>query len=157
MDGSTRRGHDGSLPHLDEHETSICASVEQVWPALLESLDRAFCRPGAASYARLVGAADVAEAGPRPLAEGSTVPGFHVTVAAPPGELVLEGSHRFSTYALVFRLEQVAPGRTRLRAESRASFPGPHGRLYRALVIGTRGHVLGVRGLLAGVRRRAEA
>ena len=84
------------------------------------------------------------------------MPGFAVS-AAGDDEIVLEGRHHFSTYALVFRLDPDSPGTTCLRAETRASFPGLTGGVYRALVIGTRGHVLGTRRLLESVRRRAEA
>lgn len=91
-----------------------------------------------------------------PLAEGSVFAGFRVVTAVPGRELVLQGSHRYSTYALVFRLDELAPGRSRLRAETRAVFPGPAGGLYRLLVIGTGGHAVGVRRLLSGIRRRAE-
>jgi hypothetical protein len=65
--------------------------------------------------------------------------------------------HRFSTYAMILRLEPDGHGGTDLRAETDAVFPGLTGGAYRALVIGTRGHVLGMRRLLAAVRRRAEA
>jgi hypothetical protein len=44
----------------------------------------------------------------------------------------------------------------RLSAETRAEFPGRSGSAYRALVIGTRGHVLAVNSILRAVRRRAE-
>lgn len=83
-------------------------------------------------------------------AVGETVdhPGFHVVTAVPAKELALAGSHRFATYALIFRLEEAGAGRTRVRAESRAAFPGPAGRLYRLLVIGTGGHALAVRRML---------
>ncbi|MBK6017827.1 hypothetical protein [Streptomyces sp. MBT53] len=145
-----------ALPRVDEHATVIAAGVDEVWRALTETLDRACSRPGAARYARWVGCADRAVAGPRPLAEGSAFPGFRVAGAVPGGELVLRGSHRFSAYALVFRLDELAPGRTRLRAETRAVFPGPAGAVYRLLVIGSGGHAAGVRRLLAAIRRRAE-
>jgi hypothetical protein len=87
---------------------------------------------------------------------GSTLPGFVVARAIPPVTLALEGEHRFSRYALIFRIDRLANGGSRLRAETRAEFPGTRGRLYRALVIGTRGHVLAVRRILRAVRRRAE-
>src|SRR5690606_26998270 len=105
---------------------------------------------------RLVGVADGTASGPRPLAVGSAFPGFRVVVAVPQRELVLQGRHRFSTYALIFRLEPAGASGTRLRAESRAAFPGRPGTLYRLLVVGTRGHVILMRRLLATVRRRAE-
>jgi hypothetical protein len=144
------------LPYVDEHTTDIAADVEDVWPSLTETLDRDFGRAWAATYARLVGCADRASSGPRPLVEGSTIPGFHVVAVVPGQEIVLEGRHHFSSYALTFRLERIDSGRSRLRAETRAAFPGLHGSVYRLLVIGTRGHVVAVRRLLALVRRRSE-
>ena len=149
-------GHRPGLPAVDEHATAVAAGGDDVWAALLDTLERAFTRPGAASYARAVGAAERAASGPRPLAVGSTVPGFRVTTAVPGAELVLAGRHRFSDYAFVFRLEPIAPGRTRLRAATRAAFPGAAGGCYRLLVVGTGGHARTVRRLLAAVRRRSE-
>jgi enamine deaminase RidA (YjgF/YER057c/UK114 family) len=144
------------LPRLDEHTTAIAAGVDQVWPALLETLDRTFSRPVANAYARIVGCAEATAAGPRPLAEGGKIPGFRVATAAPGRELVLAGRHRFSSYVLTFRLDPLGSGSSRLRAESRASFPGMAGRVYRLLVIGSGAHVFTVRRLLAAVRRRSE-
>ncbi|MGW0647259.1 hypothetical protein ACWD4T_00390 [Streptomyces umbrinus] len=146
-----------SLPYRDEHTTVVAAGADDVWRSLGETLDRSFSRPGANRYARLVGCADRTASGPRPLAEGSTIPGFRVAAAVPGRELVLGGRHRFSSYALIFRLEPTGPGRSRLTAETRATFPGPAGGLYRLLVLGTGGHAVGVRRLLAAVRRRAES
>ncbi|MCX5560329.1 hypothetical protein [Streptomyces sp. NBC_00038] len=145
-----------SLPYVDEHDTVVAAEADDVWRGLGETLERSFSRPGAARYARLVGSPDRTASGPRPLAEGSTFPGFRVSAALPGQELVLEGRHRFSTYALIFRLDHAGPGRTRLRAETRADFPGLAGGLYRRLVIGTGGHAGSVRRLLAAARRRSE-
>ena len=144
-----------SLPYVDEQTTVIAAGADDVWRSLGETVERSFSRPGMAGYARLVGCADRAASGPRPLAEGSAFPGFRVAAAVPGRELVLEGRHRFSSYALIFRLEQVGPGRSRLRAETRAAFPGLGG-VYRLLVIGTGGHAVGTRRLLSAVRRRSE-
>jgi hypothetical protein len=144
------------LPYVDEHATEIRASVDDVWSALIETLDRAFSRPGAGGYARTVGCAESTASGPRPLAIGSTIPGFRVADAVPGSELVLIGRHRFSAYALIFRLEQVSSRQSRLCAETRAAFPGVAGGLYRILVIGTGGHGVAVRRLLSAVKRRAE-
>jgi hypothetical protein len=144
------------LPRVDEHTTVIAAGVDQVWPALLETLDRTFSRPGVSAYARIIGCAEATAAGPRPLAEGAKIPGFRVAAASPARELVLEGRHRFSSYVLTFRLDPLGSGSSRLRAESRASFRGMAGRLYRLLVIGTGAHVVTVRRLLAEIRRRSE-
>lgn len=144
------------LPYVDEHATRIEADVDQVWQALLVTLDAAFSRRGAPAYARAVGCADRDARGPRPLALGSTLPGFHVASAEPARTLVLEGRHRFSTYALTFRLHPLGAQETELRAETRAAFPGVTGTVYRLLVLRTGAHLLGVRGLLASVRRAVE-
>ena len=143
------------LPHVDEHAVVIAAGVDDVWTAVTD-LDGVFSRPRAEFYARAVGCADDRASGPRPLAEGSTMPGFHVVTSVPGSELVLAGRHRFSSYALTFRIDELTEGRTRLRAETRAVFPGLAGRAYRALVIATGGHVIVMRRLLAGIKRAAE-
>jgi hypothetical protein len=143
------------LPWIDEHAVVIDATVADVWRALDVTLDRSFTNKPAGVYARLVGCREYGARGPRPLAPGSTIPGFRVVRAIPDAELVLAGRHRFSNYALTFRLEAIGPRSTRLRAETRAAFPGAMGAVYRALVIGTRGHVVGVRHLLSTVQRRA--
>lgn len=143
-----------ALPYIDEHTRVIEAGVEEVWRGLLHTLERSFSRPGAARYARLVGAADGAASGPRPLAEGSAFPGFRVVRALPGRELALEGRHRFSAYALTFRLDGLGPRRTLLRAESRGTFPDVAGALYRTLVLRTGGHAHTMRRLLAGIRPR---
>ncbi|WP_371669043.1 hypothetical protein OG985_16100 [Streptomyces sp. NBC_00289] len=145
-----------ALPRVDEHTTVVAAGADAVWRAVSDTLDASFAGRNATAYGRLVGCADRTSSGPRPLTEGSTLPGFRVTAAVPGRTLTLEGSHRFSTYALIFRIEETAPGRHRLRAETRAAFPGPAGAVYRVLAIGTGLHAAGVRRLLAGVRRRAE-
>ncbi|MFD9461061.1 hypothetical protein [Streptomyces sp. NPDC060027] len=145
-----------ALPYLDEHTTVVAAGTGDLWRGLGEVLDRSAARPGASGYARLVGCSDRTASGPRPFAEGSTIPGFRVTAAVPGSELVLRGRHRFSSYALIFRVERVGPDRSRLRAESRAAFPGPAGAVYRRLVVGTGGHARGMRRLLASIARQAE-
>ncbi|MCE7082063.1 hypothetical protein [Streptomyces sp. ST2-7A] len=148
--------HDG-LPRVDERLTVVGAAPEEVLRALEETLERSFGRPAATRYAALVGCAERTAGGPRPFVEGSTLPGFRVARVVADREVVLTGRHRFSTYALLFRIEPLGPGRSRLRAETRAVFPGPTGRAYRLAVIRGGGHAVGVRRLLAAVRRRAEA
>ncbi|SDO64995.1 hypothetical protein SAMN04487981_11287 [Streptomyces sp. cf386] len=81
--------------------------------------------------------------------------GFRVAVSTPGQELALVGRHPFSTYALIFHLEETGQGHTRLRAESRARFPGRAGAVYRWLVIGTGGHAMAIRHMLKKVRRSA--
>jgi hypothetical protein len=144
------------LPYVDEHEQTVAAGREATWAALLYVAEATVSSAGAPRYARLVGCADTEASGPRPPAVGSAFPGFHVAVAEQPVELALAGNHRFSDYALIFRLEELPDGRTRLRAETRAEFPGLTGAAYRALVIGTRLHVLATRRLLGATKRRAE-
>ena len=89
-----------------------------------------------------------------PLHLGDTLPGFAVAEIHPPERLALRGEHRFSRYALVFELDATDTARCTLRAQTWAEFPGSAGRVYRALVIGTRGHRVVVRRLLRKVARR---
>ena len=77
--------------------------------------------------------------------------GFRVARAERPTLISLTGAHWFARYELRFVL---TPGT--VAAESWASFPGVHGRVYRALVNGTRIHVVAVRTLLARIKRSAE-
>ncbi len=142
------------LPHIDEHGVVVEAPPERVWVALGTSLLRTFGR-GSRTFGALMGVEPLDTVGD-PLTAGSTLPGFRVTRAEPPVELALAGEHRFSRYALVFRLEPVGGARARLCAETRAAFPHTHGRIYRSLVIGTRAHALVVRRLLKATKRRAE-
>jgi hypothetical protein len=145
-----------SLPHVDEHSVEIAASAESTWESLLRVVDGSVSSGAAPALSRLLGCADSAAGGPRPLAAGSTIPGFHVAEATAPRELALAGSHRFSNYALIFRLDDLGDDRARLRAETRAEFPGLKGAVYRSLVIGTRMHVLATRRILRAARSRAE-
>lgn len=150
-------GESARLPYVDEHSVAVDARPEETWAALLRVAEGSFSAPPTARFARLLGCADVAASGPRPLAPGSAFPGFHVESADPGHELVLRGSHRFSDYALTFRLDGEEDGaRTTVRAETRADFPGFTGGVYRALVIGSRGHVLVTRRVLGAIRHRAE-
>ncbi|MGC0333263.1 hypothetical protein RKD23_006253 [Streptomyces sp. SAI-170] len=143
------------LPYVDTHTAVVDAGADVVWRALGDVLERSFPGRRRSGALRLLGVADRTASGPRPLAEGSTLGGFRVAAAEPPRELTLVGSHRFSSYALVFRLEEAGPARTRLRAETRARFPGPAGAVYRALVIGSGAHRAVVRRLLNSVRESA--
>lgn len=144
------------LPHVDEHSIEIAAAPAAVWPVLTKVAEGSFGSPATGHVARLLGCSDVAPAGPRPLEAGSAFPGFHVEAAEPGETLALAGSHRFSDYALIFRLDDIGNQHTRLRAETRATFPGLKGGIYRTLVIGTRGHVLATRRILGAVKHRAE-
>ena len=145
-----------ALPYIDEHSTIIEADAQIIWSALTRTVEDSFAGTVQALITRALGCADSANGGPRPLAQGSTLPGFSVSAAIPGDELSLDGRHRFSRYSLRFHIEKLDRDRFRLRAETRAAFPGALGRGYRALVIGSGGHVLVVRGMLANIKRRAE-
>jgi hypothetical protein len=144
-----------ALPHVDEHGVLVLAPVGAVWSALISVIGSAFARPRVARAARVLGCAHTESSGPIDRI-GSTVPGFIVARVIEPAALALEGEHRFSRYGLIWSLEPTKDDKTLLRAETRAEFPGIKGRLYRALVIGTRTHVLLVNRLLRAAKRRAE-
>jgi hypothetical protein len=144
------------LPFVDAHDTLVDASSAATWDALVVVVRATFDRPGSARIARLLGCEPALRGDLSPSVSGATLPGFRVTVAEPERRLALEGRHRFSRYRLVFVLDPVDGASCRLRAETWAAFPGLAGRAYRALVVGTRGHVLVVRLIFAAVRRRAR-
>ncbi|MFE7581145.1 hypothetical protein ACFU5Y_06220 [Streptomyces gardneri] len=140
-----------TLPYVDEHAIIVDAGAAEAWALVRDRVERSLSQPWLASYARVVGAEPREAGGPRPLAEGAVFPGFRVVRVVPGRELALEGRHRFSVYSLVFRIEELTDGRSRLRAESRAAFPGAAGRLYRLLVIRSGGHAMGMRRMLASI------
>jgi hypothetical protein len=142
------------LPFVDEHVIGIEATERQTWDALLETLPSVFDTGLTGRVSAMLGVEHRARRGE--VGEiGSTLPGFVVARAVPPAVLALLGQHRFSRYALIFRVEKTSAG-VHLRAETRAEFPGAKGRAYRGMVIGTRGHVLVTRRVLGAVKRRAE-
>ncbi|MGR0320510.1 NUDIX domain-containing protein [Agromyces sp. ZXT2-3] len=158
LDHLRRAGILDPLPYVDEHEVEAAASRRAVWNALAEVVAHA----ASARFARVLGADDVAVIGPPMPEPGAAVPGFHVIAAEPLERLVLAGRHRFSDYELVFRIEPVGPGgpdrpdRCRLRAQTRADFPGWRGALYRTLLMRMGLHSAATRRMLRAVQRRAE-
>src|ERR1700729_4278069 len=106
-----------SLPQVDELPIEVGADREATWAALLRVVEGSFASARGRGPARLLACEDTELSGPRPLAQGSAFPGFHVETAEPLSELALAGRHRFSTYLLSFRLEETDGGRTRLVAE----------------------------------------
>jgi hypothetical protein len=144
-----------ALPAIDEHAVVVRASVEDTWDAIVATLPRSLGGGLAERYARAVGCEQTAAQGD-PATIGSTLPGFIVARSIRPAMLTLLGEHRFSRYALVFKVDRLDDDRSLLRAETRADFPGARGRIYRALVIGTRGHIVAVTRILRAIRRRAE-
>ena len=126
-----------ALPHIDDRELRIDAPVEVVYPVLRDYVDSLGAKEGRL-LARVL---------------GTEPPSGFAVAEEVPGRLVrLVGRHRFSRYQLLFELDDIG-GDTILRARSYGEFPGLHGRAYRAVVIGTRGHVLATRYLLRQVRR----
>lgn len=143
------------LPLVDEYGTLVLAPVEQTWAALLVVAGGSFSGRAGERAARALGCSHTQSSGEIDRI-GSELPGFIVARVIEPAVLALEGEHRFSRYGLIFSLEPTKDGQTLLRAETRAQFPGIKGRIYRALVIGSRGHVLVVNRLLRTIKRRAE-
>jgi len=142
------------VPHVDEHAVTVSASPDAVWAGLIRTLASAFSGDRVERIARVLGC-EPAEAAGSPQVEGSWLAGFRVDAAQEPRLLTLAGHHRFSRYALLFRIES-RDGRTWCRAETRARFPGWRGQLYRAAVLGTGGHRLVVTRMLRTVKRLAE-
>jgi hypothetical protein len=87
---------------------------------------------------------------------GDTIPGFEVAEVDQQAVLSLRGRHRFSRYELRFELVEREPGHVEIHAKTFAEFPGPHGQIYRTLVIGTGGHRIAVRRILSAIARHAE-
>lgn len=127
------------LPFLDEHRTLVDAPREVVWAALRRYVDTSLGFGAGNPLAVLLGT--------QPRA------GFEVAHEYSGHELGMAGRHRFSRYALVFRLTESANGQTTMAARSYAEFPGLHGRVYRALVIGTGAHVVATNQILRAIRR----
>ena len=109
------------LPYIDQHAITIDANREETWSALL----RVMCRD--------------------PQDPSSVPIGFVLDEARSRERFALNGHHPFAVYRWVFELEDQPAGRTRVRALTWADFPGIHGKIYRALVIGTGGHRVAVR------------
>jgi len=144
-----------SLPYVDEHATTIVATPNAVWNALVAVTWGSTSGPMSTRVASALGCVPIERSG-KAGEIGSTVPGFVVTRAVCPAVLALMGEHRFSCYALIFTATDTPTGLVELRATTRAKFPSAAGSVYRTLVIGSRGHVLATRSILRAVRRRAE-
>jgi len=143
------------LPYIDEGTRRISTPAEQAWPGLVRTmaaLSGPLPQPLIAAWGlepdRRRGGWETT------VSVGDTIPGFGVVALEPRRSLVLRGAHRFSRYELRFELTDSGPGSV-LHAHTSAIFPGAAGAAYRALVIGTGGHRLAVRSLLARVAREA--
>ena len=80
--------------------------------------------------------------------------GFAIAEEQPPRLVSLAGRHRFSRHVMDLRVDP-APGGSTVTVVTWADFPGPGGAVYRTLVVGSRGHVLAVRRMLAAIASRA--
>jgi hypothetical protein len=146
---------DEELPLLDEHVVRTSAEPDRVWRALPAAIAGAFAQSRGGGLARLLGCRDDGDGARFVAVEGTTVPGFRVERVEAPRELELGGRHRFARYTLTFRIEPRAGGSS-IHAETRAEFPGVHGAVYRALVVGSGGHRIVTRRILRSIARRAE-
>ena len=127
------------LPFVDEHRIRIPAPRERVWSTLRRHVDASLGIGARNPLAWILGT--------EPRA------GFEIEREVPLQQLSMAGRHRFSRYRLVFDLSEVADGETRLSARTYAEFPGRRGRAYRALVIGTKAHVVATKQILRSIRR----
>jgi hypothetical protein len=144
------------LSFIDEFARMVEASAPAVYEALTRHLSRSLGTAGARVAGGLLGCAHRGASLTTPPVEGQEVSGFVVVEAKAPNRLVLEGRHRFASYRLSFTVDPLAHDRTQLSARTDALFPGFTGALYRALVIGSGGHEIVARRMLAAVARRAE-
>jgi hypothetical protein len=145
----------GALPKIDEHEIQVGVSPDEAWTALVRTFSGLTTHAGWRVIAKALRCQPGDSSGD-PDAVGASLPGFRVTRSVPSRQWSLEGRHLFSRYSLTFRIAPLGADRSQISAESSAVFPGPQGRTYRALVIGTGGHVVGVRNILRRVKIEAE-
>lgn len=117
------------LPYIDEHAITVDADAATTWAAVLRTL----CSDPADPRAPV---------------------GFAIGECTPRERLTLKGRHPFSIYEWVFELDAVGPHRTQVRSQTWAAFPGIHGKVYRALVIGSGGHKVAVRQTLKRIARQ---
>jgi hypothetical protein len=143
------------LSRIDEHTISVDVPADKAWPFVIAVFVRLTTRPAWRTLAKALGCKPDRAIG-SPDTVGASVPGFRVTRCLSPTEWTLEGAHLFSRYLLTFRVTPLDNDHCTVSAETSAVFPGCHGAAYRALVIGTGGHVIGVRGILRRIKVEAE-
>ena len=127
-----------------------------MWAALPGAIAAAFGGRRGPSLAWVLACRDDGDPARFAPGAGAKLPGFRVARVDAGRLLGLEGEHRFARYALTFHIDP-RPGGATIRGETHATFPGLHGRLYRALVVGSGGHRIVTRRLLRGIARRAES
>jgi hypothetical protein len=130
------------LPYVDTHQTTVDAPRDRVWSALRRYADTSLgAHDKAAPLAWILGT--------QPQS------GFEPIHEIPQQQLTLAGRHRFAKYELIFDLTDTPDGHTVLSAHTYSAFPGPHGRLYRLLVITTHFHALATTQLLHTISTQA--
>jgi hypothetical protein len=144
------------LPFIDEFDAVMDAPAADVFVAVARRMGRSMEGPLARAASRALGCLHRGASYTVPPVEGQETNGFRVVAVEAPAKLVMEGEHRFARYRLSFFIEPLAPNRTRVSARTEAAFPGISGTFYRALVIGSGGHGIVVRRMLATVAARAE-
>jgi hypothetical protein len=144
-----------TLPAVNEIAVEIEADAVRTWEALIATMPRLFDTRRARRVAPLLGCAQTGAKGD-PSAIGSTLPGFIVARSVRPALLALLGQHRFSRYALLFAVDDLGHGRSRLTAETRAEYPGRAGTLFHSLLVRSRGQLTAVDRILSSVKKRAE-
>lgn len=145
-----------SLPPVNEIAIEIAADPVRTWEALIATMPRLLDTRRSRRLAPLLGCSHT-EAKGEPSVIGATLPGFLVARSVRPGLLALQGRHRYSRYALVFVIDDLGHGRSRLTAETRAEYPGRAGALFHALLVRNRGQLTAVHRILGAVRKRAES
>ncbi len=128
-----------ALPFVDEYGLTVRAREDEIWPVVV-GYATALSRTRHRVLSRLLGA--VPESG------------FEIIATRPHEEVTLEGRHRFATYRLVFRVRSDG-GAALVTADTFAQFPGVKGRLYRAVLMGTRAHRIATTRMLREIQRRA--
>jgi hypothetical protein len=114
------------LPYIDEHATTVDADAATTWAAVL----RVLCDDPADPHAPF---------------------GFKISECRPRERLALAGRHPFAVYEWIFELDALAPHQTRVRSQTWAAFPHLHGKVYRAVVIGSGAHRVIVRWMLTRI------
>ena len=145
------------LPFVDAWSVDIDAPARVVWDTVLATAPGTRGGPVRRAIAILLKADPADSNGMASHALGAERPGFAVCEVVAPVTYALAGQHRFATYQLVFRIDQRGPGRSRLTAETFATFPGTGGRLYRMFLMDAKLHALVMWMMVRRVRRRAEA
>lgn len=146
------------LEWIDVHSIDVAAAAKDVWPVMWRVIVRSFDGRLTEMVAGALGCDPRRiESVAVPRAGTTTLAGFRVAAVTAPREVALEGTHRFARYRLTFRVDGVGDDRALVHAETHADFPGLRGLFYRALVLGSGGHVVVVNRLLKNIKRSAEA